>query len=73
MTMGSFLGPLLANIFMAYVSDLLFKSKLNEEIGFWASYVDNIFVIFNKLNPNINDILLFITFIQILSLLLKMK
>ena len=32
--MKSPLGPLLANIFMTYVEDLLFKSNLNEEIGF---------------------------------------
>ena len=56
--MGSPLGPLLANIFMAYVANLLFKSNLNEEIGFWARYVDDVLVIFNKINPKINDILL---------------
>ena len=45
---------------MAYVEDLLFKSNLNEEIGFWARYVDDIIVISNKINPTINDILLFL-------------
>ena len=58
--MRSPLGPLLANIFMAYVEDLLYKSNLNEEIGFWARYVDDVFVIFNKINPKINNILLFL-------------
>ena len=46
--MGSPLGPLLAKIFIAYGDDLLFKSNLNEEIGFWARYVDDFLVIFNK-------------------------
>ena len=58
--MGSPLGPLLAKIFMVYEDDLLFKSNLNEEIGFWARYVDEVFVIFNKINPKINDSLLFL-------------
>ena len=58
--MESPLDPLLANIFIADVEDLLFKSNLNEEIGFWAKYVDGIFVIFNKISPNITDILLFL-------------
>ena len=58
--MGSLLGPLLVKIFMIYVEDLLFKSNLNEEKGFWTRYVDDVFVIFNKINLKINDILLFI-------------
>ena len=50
---------------MAYVEDLLLESNLNEEIGFWAKYVDDIFVIFNKINPNINAILLFLNNINL--------
>ena len=70
----SFFLPLLPPNFMAYVKKLLFKSNLNEEIGLWARYVDDILVIFNKINPKINDILLFfIKFIQILGFQLKMK
>ena len=46
--MGSLLGPLLVKIFMTYVEDLLFKSNLNEEKGFWTRYVDDVFVIFIK-------------------------
>jgi hypothetical protein len=54
------LGPLLANIFMAHVEKSLFDSDLKQEIGFWTRYVDDIFVVFDKLNPKINDILLFL-------------
>ena len=34
MAMGSPLVPLLANIFMAYIEDLPYRSNLNEEKGF---------------------------------------
>ena len=44
---------------MAHVEDLLFKSNLNEEIGFWARHDDEISVILYKIIPKINDILLF--------------
>ena len=43
------LGSLLINIFMTYVKDLLFKNNLNEEIGFWARYVNDVIVIFNNI------------------------
>ena len=45
---------------MAYVEDLLLKSNLNEETGFWARNFDDIFAIFDKINQRINEILLFL-------------
>ena len=58
--MGSPLGPLLANIFMSHVEKLLFNSDLKKEVNFWVRYVDDVFVIFDKANPNINNILGFL-------------
>ena len=58
--MGSPLGPLLANVFMSHVEKLLFNSELKKEVNFWVRYVDDIFVIFDKVNPNINSILAFL-------------
>jgi hypothetical protein len=58
--MGSPLGPLLANIFMANVEDLFFKSSLNSGIASWTRFVDDIFVIFDSINPNIDNILKFL-------------
>ena len=49
--MGSLLGPLLANIFMFHVGKLLFNSGLKQEVNFWVRYVDDVFVIFDKVNP----------------------
>ena len=57
---GSLLGPLLANIFMSHVEKLLFKSDLKQEVNFWVRYVDDVFVTFDKVNPNINNILVFL-------------
>ena len=58
--MGSPLGPLLANIFMSHVEKLPFNSDLKKEVNFWVRYVDDVFVIFDKVNPNINTILGFL-------------
>ena len=58
--MGSPLGQLLANIFMSHVEKLLFNSELKKEVNFWVRYVNDIFVMFNKINPNINSILAFL-------------
>ena len=63
--MGSPLGPLLANVFMSRVENLLFNSELKKEVNFWVRYVDDIFVIFEKVNPNINSILAFLNSIYI--------
>ena len=57
--MGSPLGPLLANVLMSHV-EKLFNSDLKKEVNFWVRYVDDIFVIFDKVNPNINSILAFL-------------
>ena len=58
--MGRPLGLLLANIFMSHVEKFLFNSDLKQEINFWVRYVDDVFVIFAKVNPNINNILVFL-------------
>ena len=58
--MGSPLGPLLANIFMSHVEKLLFNNNLKQEVNFWVRYFDDGFGIFNKVNPNINNILVFL-------------
>ena len=44
---------------MSHIEKLLFNSKLKQEVNFWVRHVDNVFVIFNKVNPNINNILSF--------------
>ena len=54
---------------MSQVEKFLFNSVLKQEVNFWVRYVDDIFVIFNKVNPNINNIFFcLITYITILSL-----
>ena len=58
--MGSPLESLLANVFMSHVEKLLFNSELKQKVNFWVRYVDDIFVIFAKVNPNINSILAFL-------------
>ena len=54
---GSLLGSLLANVFMSHVEKLLFNSDLKQEVNFWVRFVDDVFVIFDKVNPKINNIL----------------
>ena len=57
--MGSSLGPLLANVFMSYEEKFLFNSDLKQDVNFTVRYVDDVFVIFDKVNHNINNVLVF--------------
>ena len=50
---------------MSHVEKLLCNSDFKQEVNFWVRQVDDIFVIFDKVNPNINNILVFLNNIHL--------
>ena len=45
---------------MFHVEKLLFNNYLKQEVNFWVRYIDDVFVTFDKVNPNVNNILVFL-------------
>ena len=55
-SVGSTLGPVLANIFMIHFGNILHNKSISQGILYWYRYVDNVFVIFSS-KPDFNMIM----------------